>query len=116
MQLSALCAAARARPEEYLPQVKAYAVALRSYRTLNHDLPGLDVNPPPKNPDRYYDDNAWIAIALLEAYQLTRDPKDLALATDAYTFTLSGEDASTADGAISCHQRHTNSTNACAPS
>ncbi len=113
MQLGALCAAARVEPEKYLPQVRAYAVALRSYRTTNHGVPGLDVNPPPKNPDRYYDDNAWIAIALLEAYELTRDPKDLSLATDAYNFALSGEDPTTADGGIYWHEDQTKSKNAC---
>src|SRR5690349_21067255 len=33
IQLGALCAAARLEPRTYLPQVKAYASALRAYRT-----------------------------------------------------------------------------------
>src|SRR5947209_17784375 len=82
MQLGALCSAARLEPATYLPPVKAYAAALRSYRTTYHNRPGFDVNPGPKNPDRYYDDNAWISLALLEAYDLTHDPKDLAYSTD----------------------------------
>src|SRR5437763_8745535 len=32
MQLGALCSAARQQPRVYLPQVKAYAAALRAYR------------------------------------------------------------------------------------
>ncbi|HZL37490.1 MAG TPA: glycoside hydrolase family 76 protein [Tepidisphaeraceae bacterium] len=93
VQLAALCAAARVEPEKYLPRVKEYAAGLRAYRTHNHGVTGMDVNPPPKNPDRYYDDNAWAALSLLEAYELTRDPQDLKLATDAFTFAASGEDA-----------------------
>jgi uncharacterized protein YyaL (SSP411 family) len=111
IQLGALCAAARVEPEKYLPQVKAYAVALRAYRTTNHDRPGLDVNPPPKNPDRYYDDNAWICMSLLEAYELTHDAKDLALAMDAYHFAMSGEDTTT--GGLYWHEDQTRSKNAC---
>lgn len=112
IQLGALCAAARVEPEKYLPQVKSYAAALRSYRTTYHDRPGLDVNPPPKPSDRYYDDNAWICSSLLEAYELTHDPQDLALATDAYRFTMSGCD-DTLGGGIYWHEDQTRSKNAC---
>jgi uncharacterized protein YyaL (SSP411 family) len=112
MELSALCAAARLEPREYLPRVRSYAAALRAYRTMNHDRPGLDVNPPPKNPDRYYDDNAWISLALLETYDLTHDSKDLELAADAYSFAMSGED-SALGGGIYWHEDKTESKNAC---
>jgi uncharacterized protein YyaL (SSP411 family) len=113
IQLGALDAAAKVQPKTYLPQVKAYAAALRAYRTTNHDRPGLDVNPPPKKPDRYYDDNAWIAMSLLDAYDLTHDQKDLDLALDAYKFAISGEDFTTLDGGIYWHEDVTRSKNAC---
>lgn len=112
IQLGALCAAARLEPQTYLPQVKAYASALRAYRTMFHDRPGLDVNPPPKTSDRYYDDNAWICLSLLEAYELTHDPEDLSLATDAYRFTMSGRDE-TLGGGIYWHEDQTASKNSC---
>jgi rhamnogalacturonyl hydrolase YesR len=113
VQLGALCSAARQQPQAYLPRAKAYAAALRTYRTTYHDLPGLDVNPPPKTPDRYYDDNAWICLSLLEAYQLTHDPADVALAKDAYGFLMSGEDAGTTGGGIYWHEDRPTSKNAC---
>jgi rhamnogalacturonyl hydrolase YesR len=113
IQLGALCSAARVSPDTYLPKVKAYATGLRSYRTTYHDRPGLDVNPPPKTPDRYYDDNAWISMSLLEAYALTKDPKDLALAHEAYDFLMSGEDLNTLAGGIYWHEDQTKSKNAC---
>lgn len=112
IQLGALCAAAKVEPQKYLPQVRAYAAALRSYRTTYHDRPGLDVNPPPKPSDRYYDDNAWICMSLLDAYELTHDPKDLALATDAYHFAMSGEDKALGGG-IYWHEDQTRSKHAC---
>ena len=77
-----------------------------------HDRPGLDVNPPPKPSDRYYDDNAWICLSLLDAYELTHDPEDLSLATDAYRFTMSGRDE-TLGGGIYWHEDQTASKNAC---
>ena len=113
IELGALCAAARMEPKTYLPRVKAYATGLRTYRTTYHDRPGLDVNPPPKTPDRYYDDNAWICLSLLEAYELTGDEKDLALAMDAYNFLMSGEDASTLGGGIYWHEDQRRTKNAC---
>jgi hypothetical protein len=113
IQLGALDAAAKVQPKVYLPQVKSYAAALRAYRTTNHDRPGLDVNPPPKKPDRYYDDNAWIAMSLLDAYGLTHDQSDLHLALDAYNFAISGEDSTTLDGGNDWHEDVTRSKNAC---
>src|SRR3954466_1793373 len=58
IELGALCAAARVEPERYVPRVRAYAAGIRAYRTMHNGRAGLDVNPPPKPPDRYYDDNA----------------------------------------------------------
>jgi rhamnogalacturonyl hydrolase YesR len=113
IQLGALCSAARVEPQTFLPRVRAYASGLRTYRTTYHDLPGLDVNPAPKPPDRYYDDNAWISMSLLEAYQLTKDPKDLQLAHEAYDFLMSGEDPTTLGGGIYWHEDQTKSKNAC---
>lgn len=113
IQLGALCSAARLQPQVYLPKVRAYATGLRTYRTTYHDRPGLDVNPAPKPPDRYYDDNAWISMSLLEAYQLTKDPRDLQLAREAYEFLMSGEDQTSLGGGIFWHEDQTKSKNAC---
>jgi hypothetical protein len=57
IQLGALNAAARVDPAKFLPQVKQYATALRSYRTLNQDRHGMDVDRQPKKPERSYEDN-----------------------------------------------------------
>lgn len=113
IQLGALCTAARLEPDTYLPQAKAYATALRSYRTTTHDRPGFDVNPPPKNPDRYYDDNAWICLSLLEAHALTHDPDDLKAATEAYDFMMSGAADGSLGGGIYWHEDRPTSKNAC---
>lgn len=111
IQLGALTAAAKLYPQTYLPMVKSYAAALRSYETHNEGQVGLDVNPGPKPPDRYYDDNAWISLALADAYLLTHDPQDLQLAKDAYSFVMSGEDKT--NGGIYWHEDRKDSKNAC---
>ena len=42
---------------------------------------------------RFYDDNAHIAVALMEAYRNTADPVYLSRAQETYNFVISGEDA-----------------------
>ena len=92
VQLSALTAAARVDPDRYLTDVKKFAAGLDTFRSTVNGIDGYDDGPHPKPPDRFYDDNAWIALAMTEAYELTHDPKDLDRAKVALTFTLSGED------------------------
>jgi hypothetical protein len=41
---------------------------------------------------RFYDDNAHLAVALAQAYQITRDPIYLSRAQQTYNFVLTGED------------------------
>lgn len=112
IQLGALDAAARVEPDKYLPRVRSYARAVRAYRTLNHNLPGLDVNPPPKTPDRYYDDNAWICMSLLDSYELTHDPDNLRLALDSFHFVMSGGD-DVLGGGLYWHEDRKNAKHAC---
>ena len=46
----------------------------------------------------YYDDNAWSALDLLTAYQLTGNTTDLTLAQDSFNFVVTGWDTSQTDG------------------
>ncbi|MCY2953130.1 MAG: AGE family epimerase/isomerase [Planctomycetota bacterium] len=54
--------------------------------------------------DRYYDDNAHLAVALAEAYNITRDPIYLTRAKATYNFVLSGE-TTTGGGGIYWRER-----------
>jgi len=93
VQLSALADAARIEPEKHSAALITYADALDRYWQANHNgLGGYDVLPLPKDADRYYDDNAWIVLALVETYDVTREPKYLDRAADTLRFVLSGED------------------------
>jgi uncharacterized protein YyaL (SSP411 family) len=64
--------------------------------------------------DKYYDDNAWMVITFLEAYELTRDSRYLTRAEQALDFVLSGWDDE-GGGGIWWHEGHKEGTkNTCA--
>ncbi|MES2658300.1 MAG: glycoside hydrolase family 76 protein [Verrucomicrobiota bacterium] len=92
VQLSALVAAAKVEPEKYLPETKAYADAIQVYWLKHNDLEGFDVQPGPKSSDRYYDDNAWLVLALAEVFEVTKDRKYLDRSVATFKFVMSGED------------------------
>jgi hypothetical protein len=91
VQLATLAAAAQIDPG-YQPRLKRYLAGLKSYWVTHQGLSGFNALPAPSPPDRYYDDNAWMVLALLDAYAATRDGELLRLAEDAYRFVLSGDD------------------------
>jgi predicted alpha-1,6-mannanase (GH76 family) len=78
-------ASAKTRLQEYLTGV-------RKYWNRRPPVPGFDVVPNPGGVDRYYDDNAWMALALMESSKLLGDPKLMTLAKGALDHALSGED------------------------
>jgi hypothetical protein len=72
-------------------RLEVYRVSLRQYWNPRGPVPGFDVVPNPQGVDRYYDDNAWMALALLDTHAITGDPKDLEFALGALRYALSGE-------------------------
>lgn len=111
VQLSALAAAARVDDRWAIP-LADYAVALDAHVCTFNGIVGYDASPNPQQPDRYYDDNAWMALALLETYSLTRDPEHLRRAKCALDFVLSGEDKSLGGG-IYWHEQSRQTKNTC---
>jgi len=109
VMLSALNAAAK-HDKKYLPSLRAYANATRLYWNDG----GYDVLPAPKSKDRYYDDNAWMALAFVETYEILGDRKYLDWANDALNFALKGE---APDGGIYWREtdRASRNTCSCAP-
>jgi hypothetical protein len=65
--------------------------------------------------DRYYDDNAWIALALLELYELTEDIKYLGWAQDTVAFCMTGENGpqDNPNGGIRWHESNTSGASVC---
>lgn len=109
VMLSALAAAAK-YDAAYKPWLQEYVDASRVYWNDG----GYDVLPTPKPKDRYYDDNAWMALALAEAGEVLGEPKVLGWAKQALDFALSGE---APDGGIYWREsdRASRNTCACAP-
>lgn len=97
VMLSALNAAARLEPK-YKAWLREYADASRVYWNDKGPVPGYDVLPGPKPVDRYYDDNAWMVLALVETYEVLGDTKYLDWASEALDYVLSGEDAKLGGG------------------
>lgn len=112
VQLSALTAAARLDPAAR-PRAERYAHALKAYWNEAGPVPGYGVLPGQRAPDRYYDDNAWLALALVELYDLTRSPDARADAERALRFTLSGEDGRLGGG-LFWREKEKTTKNTCA--
>jgi predicted alpha-1,6-mannanase (GH76 family) len=92
VQLSALAAAAKIQPDKYLAETRAYADKIQSYWIEHKGIGGFDVQPAQKAADRYFDDNAWLVLALAEVFEITGDKKYLEQAEATFRFVLSGED------------------------
>lgn len=89
--LSALNAATRA-DRGYAPFLREFANATHRYWNPAPPVPGYDVLPGPKSADRYYDDNAWMVMAMVETHEALGDPIYLRWASESLRFVLSGED------------------------
>ena len=109
--MSTMSAAARVDPA-WRTELKRFVEATRAYWNPAGPVAGYDVLPLPKDADRFYDDNAWMALALVEAYGVLRDPAVLGYANQALAFALSGED-SKLGGGIYWRERLKESKNTC---
>lgn len=92
----------------FLAATAARQAGLRHYFDAHEVSPGGSPQPPayesavkaPLGPggSTYYDDNAWVGLDLVHAYQLTSDALYLTMAQDELDFAVSGWDTSTTDG------------------
>ncbi len=115
VMFSNLVAAARFDPATYGPRLQKYFSALDGYWDQDVKIPGYEAAPTHGNGnDKYYDDNAWLVITFLEAYETNQDRHYLARASQTLKFVLSGWDEE-GGGGIWWHQAHKDGTkNACA--
>jgi hypothetical protein len=112
---SAVVGAARHEPRKYRPLLAQFFKSLDAYWDPKAAIPGYEPAPTRGNGhDKYYDDNAWLVITFLEAFDLTRDREYLTRARDTARFVLSGWDEKL-EGGIWWHQAHKDdSKNTCA--
>lgn len=109
--LSALAAAATHDPA-WRADLRECVEATRVYWNPEGPVAGYDVLPTPKPADRYYDDNAWMVLALVEASEVLAEPKFLAYAQGALDYVLSGED-DVLGGGIYWRESRKDSKNTC---
>jgi len=89
--MSAMNGAARIDPA-WRKDLREFVEATRAYWNEAGPVAGYDVLPMPKPADRYYDDNAWMVLALVEASDILGDKKMLGYGEAALRYVLSGED------------------------
>lgn len=93
--------------------LKSYLKQVKRYWNPAGPVAGFDVlTGPPFPNDRYYDDNCWMVMALVESYEITHEKEWLQLAKDSLKFALSGSD-SKLDGGIYWRERDKASKNTC---
>lgn len=109
--ISALNGAAKADPA-WKKDLRAFVEGTRVYWNPKGPVPGYDVLPGPKDVDRYYDDNEWMVMGLVDAADILGDRKVLGWAEDTLKYVLSGEDDQLGGG-IYWHEPKKESKNTC---
>ena len=112
VQLAALIAIARVDPAHGRAPMFAMVKAVDTYWFNYNGVGGFCAVPRPQSPDRYYDDNAWLVLDFVEAYEVTKDMSLLKRARDTMKFILSGEDQKLGGG-LYWHEQKKESKNAC---
>ncbi len=106
VMFSALVAAARHEPDTYRPVMDRFFAAMDRYWDSKAPIPGYEPSPTRGNGhDKYYDDNQWMVITFMEAFDLTHDARYLDRARDTLKFSLSGWDDQLGGG-IWWHEKH----------
>lgn len=89
--LSAAAAAMRVDPR-HDALFDAVLASLEPYWVARPGASGYAVQPNMLQPDRYYDDNAWVALAFIDAFEATGRRDLLQRAVQVHRFVMSGED------------------------
>jgi uncharacterized protein YyaL (SSP411 family) len=93
IELDALAKAAKIDPVKYKQPLYDFTSGLESYWDPIGPVPGYNAYcSGPGGTDKYYDDNEWVVLAYIDAYEATKDEKFVALANATQKFALSGWD------------------------
>ncbi len=104
VMFSSLVAAAR-HDKRYRSIQRDFFEALDAYWDVKVKIPGYEPARTQGGSDKYYDDNAWMVLTFLEAYESTKEAKYLKRAEETLEFVLSGWDDK-AGGGIWWHEKH----------
>lgn len=113
VMFSAVVAATRHDPK-YKSIMRKFFDGMEVYWDAKVKIPGYEPAPTGGGgSDKYYDDNAWMVIMFLEAYEMTEESRYLKRATEVLDFVMSGWDE-VGGGGIWWHEKHTgDSKNTC---
>lgn len=104
VMFSTLATAAR-HDSKYRDIMRRNYKGMDVYWDTKAESPGYEPAPTNGGNDKYYDDNAWMVISFIEAYEITDDPRYLKRAKETLDFVMSGWDE-VLGGGIWWHERH----------
>jgi uncharacterized protein YyaL (SSP411 family) len=104
VMFSSLVGAAR-HDKKYRPVMRDFFEAMDAYWDVKVKIPGYEPARTQGGSDKYYDDNAWMVLTFLEAYELTKESKYLKRAEETLEFVVSGWDEEQGGG-IWWHEKH----------
>ena len=104
VMFSSLVGAAR-HDKNYRPVMRDFFEAMDAYWDVKVKIPGYEPARTQGGSDKYYDDNAWMVLTFLEAYEVTKESKYLKRAEETLEFVVSGWDEE-AGGGIWWHEQH----------
>ena len=109
-QLRALAAAAAVDPAAYRGALIRFADALDAYWKVRDGAGGYMVLP--GDSERFYDDNAWIVLGLVETFHVTREPRFLKRAAETLAF-VAGSERKTPGGGLRQQEDKPGRTSVC---
>ncbi len=113
LEHSVLTFATKYDPQKYKPVLYDFSQSLRRYWDKDAPIPGFDAYfSSPTDDDKYYDDNAWLVLSFVEAYDVTKDKQFLTWAEQTQNFVLSGYDDKLGGG-LYWHQQKKDGKNTC---
>jgi mannose/cellobiose epimerase-like protein (N-acyl-D-glucosamine 2-epimerase family) len=105
VMFSAVVGAARHDPK-YKSIMRKFFDGMESYWDTKVKIPGYEPAPTGGGgSDKYYDDNAWMVMMFLEAYEISGESRYLKRAEEVLDFVMSGWDEE-AGGGIWWHEKH----------
>jgi uncharacterized protein YyaL (SSP411 family) len=114
VMLRALVEGEKNDPGKYASLIHDYDKGLSEYWDPQGNPPGFEAYcTGPGGSDKYYDDNAWLVLAYIEAYLVTKERKFLDEAIATQEFVLSGWDSDSGAGGIFWRLKH-ETRNTCA--
>ncbi|RYD53750.1 MAG: hypothetical protein EOP83_22960, partial [Verrucomicrobiaceae bacterium] len=109
VMFSALAGAAR-HDRKYKPLMRKFFDGMEVYWDGKAKIPAYEPAPTAGHGnDKYYDDNAWMVLTFLEAYEMTRETRYLKRAGEVLDFVVSGWDEE-AGGGLWWHELHKDDT------